>query len=130
MTSTPHTKVYKDLLVYTKNGKNQQRIHMKIDTGEESNILPLRELKKIFPDTSMVNLSQTVRPNTILETAKGDEIKQLGCCKINICFADNRILCHFLVVPNYCHCILDLPDSERLEILTIHSDVVSDVIQP
>ena len=36
----------------------------------------------------------------------------------------------FLLVPNYCHCILSLPDSERLEILTIHNDVVSDVIQP
>ena len=36
----------------------------------------------------------------------------------------------FFVVPNYCHCILGLPDSERLEILTIHSDVVLDVIQP
>ena len=51
---------------------------MKIDTGAESNnILPLRQFKKIFPDTSMVNLSKTGRPNTILETAKGDEIKQL-----------------------------------------------------
>ena len=44
---------------------------MKINTGAESNILPLREFKKIFPDTSMVDLSKTVRPNTILETAKG-----------------------------------------------------------
>ena len=124
------TKVYKDLLVYSKNGKNQQRICMKIDTGADSNILPLRKFKKIFPDTSMVNLAKTVRPNTILETAKGDEIKQLGHCKINVCFADNRILCHFFVVPNYCHCILGLPDSERLKILTIHTEVVSDVIQP
>ena len=130
MTSKTYTKVYKDLLVCTKNAANQQRIHMKINTGAESNILPLREFKKIFPDTSMVNLYKTVRPNTILETAKGDEIKQLGYCKINVCFADNRILCHFFVVPNYCHCILGLPDSERLKILTIHSDVVSDFIQP
>ena len=42
----------------------------------ESNILPLREFKKIFPDISMVELSRMVRPNTILETAKGDETKQ------------------------------------------------------
>ena len=130
LTSKPHTKVYKDLLVCTKNGASQQRIHMKINTGAESNILPLREFKKIFPDTSMVNLSKMVRPNTILETEKGDEMKLLGSCKINVCFADNRILCHFFVVPNYCHCIPGLPDSERLKILTIHSDVVSDVIQP
>ena len=78
----------------------------------------------------MVELSKMVRPNTSLETAKGDEMKQLECCKINVCFADNRILCHFFVVLNYCCCILGLPDSERLEILTIHSDVVSDVIHP
>ena len=130
MKSKPRTKVYKDLLLYTMNGKNQQRICMKIDTGAESNILPLREFKKNFPDTSIVNLAKTVRPNTILETAKGDEIKQVGHCKINVCFADDRILCHFFVVPNYCHCILGLPDSERLKILTIHSDVVLDVIQP
>ena len=77
----------------------------------------------------MIELSKMVRPNTSLEIAKGDEIKQLGHCKINVCFADNRILCHFFVVPNDC-CIPGLPDSERLEILTIHSDVVLDVIQP
>ena len=75
MPSKPHTKVYTDLLVHTKNGTNQQRIHMKINTGAESNILPLREFKKICPDMSMVNLSIIVRPNTILETEKGDEIK-------------------------------------------------------
>ena len=130
MTSKSHTMVYKDLLVCTKNGINQQRICMKINIRVESNILPLRGFKKIFPDISVVELSKMVRPNTSSKTAKGNEIKQLGHCKINVCFADNRILCHFFVVPNYCHCILGLPDSERLEILTIHSDVVSDVIQP
>ena len=87
--------VYKDLLVCTKNGTNQQRISMKINTRAESNILPLREFKKIFPDISVVELSKMVTPNTILETAKGNKIKQLGRCKINVCFADNRILCHF-----------------------------------
>ena len=96
MTCKSRTKVYKDLLVCTKNGTNQQWIHMKINTGAESNILPLREFKKIFPDISMVELSRMVRPNTILETAKGDEIKQLRHCKISVSFADNRILCHFL----------------------------------
>ena len=95
MTRWSQTKVYKDLLVCTKNGTNQQQIHMKIDTQAESNILPLREFKKIFPDISIVELSRTVRPDTILETAKGDKIKQLGHCKASICFADNRILCHF-----------------------------------
>ena len=70
--------VYKDLLVCTKNGTNQQWIRMKTDTEAESNILPLREFKKIFPDISMVELSRMVRANTILETAKGDKIKQLG----------------------------------------------------
>ena len=95
MTSKSRTKVYKDLLVCTKNGTNQQWICM-IDTGVESDILPLREFNKIFPDISKVELSRMVRPNTVLETAKGDEIKQLGHCKISICFEDNRILCHFL----------------------------------
>ena len=95
MTSKSHTKVYKDLLVCTKNDTNPQWICMKTDTEAESNILPLREFRKIFPDTSMVELSKMVRPNTILEKAKGDKIKQVGCCIINICFPDNRILCHF-----------------------------------
>ena len=81
MTSKSCTKVYRDLLVCTKNGTNQQQICLKIDTGVESNILPLREFKKIFPDISMVELSRMARPNTILETAKGDEMKQLGHCK-------------------------------------------------
>ena len=42
MTSKSHTKVYRDILVCTKNGTNQQQICMKINTGVESNILQLR----------------------------------------------------------------------------------------
>ena len=45
MTTKSCTMVYKDLLVCTKNGTNQQWICMKINTGAESNILPLREFK-------------------------------------------------------------------------------------
>ena len=55
---------------------------MKISPGVESNILPLREFKKIFPDISVVELFKIIKPNTILKTAKGDEIKQLGHCKL------------------------------------------------
>ena len=56
--------------------QTHNRYILKIDTGADSNILPLKEFKKMFPDTSMVELSRMVRPSTILETAKGDKIKQ------------------------------------------------------
>ena len=111
-----------DVTVSNKIG-NKTTVHVKLDTGASSNLLPYNMFKEIFPQVSVKELCHSSDTNVCLEAYNKSSIKQLGTCCLTVRHGKQSCLCHFFVVPDYCHPILGLNDIHALNLIAIHCHV-------
>ena len=109
---------------------NSMKIHFKVDTGVDGNLLPLGEFFKHFPNANMTQLAKTIDPHTKLYAYNNTEIKQLGICELLVEYQTNRKICEFYVV-DFPTAILVIHNSESLKLITIHIDSIgAEMSQP
>ena len=106
-----------DVTVSNKIG-NKTTVHVKLDTGASGNLLPYNVFKEIFPHVSVKELCHSIDNNVCLEAYNKSSIKQLGTCHLTARHGKQSCLCHFFVVPDYCHPILGLNDIHALNLYT------------
>ena len=94
-----------DVTVNNKAG-NKTTVHVKLDTGATSNLLPYNLFREIFPHVSIKDLFHSIDSNVCLKACNKSSIKQLGTCCLTVRHGKQSHLCHFFVVSDYCHPIL------------------------
>ena len=112
-----------DVTVSNKIG-NKTTVHVKLDTGASSNLLPHNMFREIFPQVSIKELHHSIDNNVCLEAYNKSSINQLGTCHLTVWHGKQSHLCHFFVVPDYCHLILGLNDIHALNLISIHCNVM------
>ena len=100
---------------------NQARITVsyKVDTGSDTNIMPLHIYKKFFPRATKEQLAATRHTDVQLKTYNRTTT-QLGICKVKIEHNIKQKLCDFFVALGNGQVLLGMPDIETLDILTIN----------
>ena len=111
-----------DVTVSNKVG-NQTTVHVKLDTGASSNLLPYNMFREIFPQVYVKDLRCSIDNNVCLEAYNKISIKQLGTCCLTVRHGKQSHLCHFFVVPDYYCPILGLNDTHALNLISIHCHV-------
>ena len=111
-----------DVTVSNKAG-NKTTVHVKLDTGASGNLLPYNWFREIFPQVSVKKLHHSIDSNVCLEACNESSVKQLGTCRLTVRQGKQSHLCHFFVVPDYCHPILGLNDICALNLISIHCHV-------
>ena len=106
-----------DVTVSNKIG-NQTTVCVKLDTGASGNLLPYNMFRDIFPHVSVKELHCSINNNVCLEAYNKSSIKQLGTCCLTVWRGKQSHLCHFFVVPDYCHQILGLNDIHALNLIS------------
>ena len=71
-------------------GKNNIMVSYKIDTGSNSNIMPLHVYKKVFPNITNEQLAKTKNKNVPLKTYNKTAINQLGMCTVIVEHKNNK----------------------------------------
>ena len=122
-----------DVTVSNKVG-NKTTVHVKLNTGASGKLLPYNLFRGIFPHVSVKDLHHSIDSNVCLEVCNKSSIKQLGTCHLTVRHGKQSHLCHFFVVPDYCHPILGLNDIHALNLISIHCHVTdkwsSDSLSP
>ena len=111
-----------DVTVGNKVG-NKTTVCVKLDTGASSNLLPYNMFREIFPHVSVKDLRHSIDNNVCLEACNKSSIKQFGTCCLTVRHGKQSSLCHFFIVPDYCHPILGLNDIHALNLISIHCHV-------
>ena len=111
-----------DVTVSNKEG-NKTTVCVKLDTGASGNLLPYNLFRKIFPHVSVKDVHHSIDHNVCLEACNKSSIKLLGPCRLTVRHGKQLHLCHFSVVPDYCHPILGLNDIHALDLISIHCHV-------
>lgn len=107
--------------VHVHTGNKKTSVQCKIDTGAQSNVMPLRVYKKLFPqlvsEGHIYGLTQT---NIKLRAYGGTEIKQYGMCTLQCSHRDkvNRIQFHITEAMGYT--MLGLTSSVQLGLVTLN----------
>ena len=96
---------------------NKTMVHVKLDTGASGNLLPYDMFREIFPQVSVNDLCHSIDDNVFLEAYNKSSIKQLGTCCLTARHGKQLHLCHFFVVPDYCHPILGLNDIHAVNLI-------------
>ena len=102
---------------------SSMKMHFKVDTGADGNLLPLGEFFKHFPEANLNDLAKTIDPHTKHYAYNNTEIKQLGVCKLLVKYKSNSRICEFYVV-DFSTAILGIHDSESLNLITVHFDAI------
>lgn len=91
----------------------------KADTGANGSILPIRCLKKMYPDAE--DRSTVIQPSSAILTAvNGSTMKQYGTLKMQVKFDDSSwITCKFFVCETNGPAILSCDVSEKLGIVSV-----------
>ena len=100
-------------------------LRVKVDTGAQCNILPLRVLKNMFPDaiTGQHPTPGTLTPreNTIISAYNGTRISQYGTIKLACRYhQSDRVDADLFVADPEGPAILGLPNSRQLRLVTLH----------
>ena len=103
--------------------ENKTTVCVKLHTGASGNLLPYNVFREIFPHVSVKELHCSIDNNVCLEAYNKSSIKQLGTCWLTVQHGKQLCLCHFFVVPDYCHPILGLNDIHALNLISIHCHV-------
>ena len=92
-------------------GEDKVEIPYKIDMGSQGNIMLLYIFKKIFKNTMLEQLKQSIKNHIRLHTYNGTSIMQLGTCAVFIKFKNIRKRCVFFVVPGNGQALIGMPDA-------------------
>ena len=117
-----NTRVHINLIMKSCNGISM-KIHFKVDTGADGNLLPLGEFFKHFTEANLNDLAKTVDPHTKLYAYNNTEMNQLGVCELLVEYKSNRKICEFYIVV-FPTAILGIHDSESLSLITVHFDSI------
>ena len=103
-------------------------LQVKVDTGAQGNILPLRIFQKMFPDDvdthGLPRLGTTTPRPTVLQAYNGTPIQQHGIRSISCRYGSSEWHdAEFFVVESDGPAILGLPSSRALRLVTVHCDV-------
>ena len=108
-------------------GRKPIMLRCKVDTGAQSNLLPVHLFRIIFPEK--LDSNGNPEPST-LETSKmaltaygGSKIKQLGTVKIPCMYNDTKHNCVFYVTDAAGPAILGLKTCQALNLITLHCAV-------
>jgi transposase InsO family protein len=104
--------------------KRKVDIRCKVDTGAQSNALPLRMYRKMYPET----LKEDGYPvdgalekiGTVLTGYGGYQVKHLGIIKLPCRYKERKFMCPFYVTDEEGPPILGLRYSKRLGLITIN----------
>ena len=105
--------------------KRPASLRVKVDTGAQGNILPLRIFRRMFPEKLAPNgypaEGTTKKRQTILQAYNGTTIKQLGVVTLSCKHKDTEWhSSDFFVTESEGPAILGLPSSRQLRLVTIH----------
>ena len=102
---------------------NKTTVCVKLGTGTSGNLLPYNLFKEIFPHVSLKDFHHSIDSNVCLEACSKSSIRQLGTFCLTVRHGKQLCLCHFFVVPDFCHPILCLNDIHALNLISIHCHV-------
>ena len=64
-----------------------------VDTGSDGNLLPVESFRKLFPNTTIVQLCNSRDRNVVLQTHNRSSITQSEMCKVEIKHTNKKITC-------------------------------------
>ena len=114
--------------------KDRQGVHtlkVKVDSGAQGNILPLRTFRRMFPkdldSKGFPKSNSTTAQSTILTAYNGTSIPQYGSVRIRCRFEKSDWLdMEFFVAESDGPVILGLPSSRNLKLITMNCAIQSD----
>ena len=108
-------------------GRRPLKLRCKVDTGAQTNILPVHLFRIIFPeklDSEGNQKPECLKQNKMALTAYGgSKIAQLGTDKIPCAYKDSKYNCIFYVTDAAGPAILGLQTCQALNLITLHCSV-------
>ena len=98
------------------NGRLLHKLRFKLDNGAHGNLMSIPMYKSLFPGLRHDVLRKSIDRRVMLVSYNKQEIKQLGCCCINVSnpSTGKSKTCKFFVVGDHCNPIIELQDSIAL----------------
>ena len=118
-------------------GKRPAILKVKVDTGAQENVLPLRMYRRMYPNNLDVEgypMTKSLQPSlTVLTAYNGESIRQYGRMKLRCAHQDTNCVAEFFVADTPGPAILGLPSCRDLQLVTMNCEVThrppNDVIQ-
>ncbi|XP_022099493.1 uncharacterized protein LOC110984016 [Acanthaster planci] len=126
--SDTRDELFASLDIELKHRPGSHTLKVKVDTGAQGNILPLRTFRRMFPqllDADGFPTPGSITPHdTLLVAYNGTRIHQYGCIKLHCCYGDaDWVDATFFVADTDGPAILGLPTSRALHLITLHCAV-------
>ncbi|XP_035658200.1 uncharacterized protein K02A2.6-like [Branchiostoma floridae] len=121
-----NNEAYTTFQIKKKIGKKTTNINLrlKIDTGAQSNVMPVEHYQQIFPENMTkggeVKAGILTPSSTVLSAYGGDKIPHLGKTTISGKHKGREVKCTFFVTKSKGPSILGLAACQQLGIITIH----------
>ena len=109
----------KDCTPVPNNGCPLHKLRFKLDSGAHGNLMPISIYKSLFPGLPHDVLRKSIDKRVMLVAYNKQEIKQLGCCCINVSkpSTGKSKTCKFFVAGDHC---IGLHDSIALSLLSVN----------
>ena len=126
--SDTRDEIFATLNITLQHRPGSHTLKVKVDTGAQGNILPLRTFRRMFPQSLDVEgyprPGATTPQSTLLLAYNGSHIRQYGCITIPCSYGDQRWMdAKFFVADTDGPKILGLPSSRALRLVTVHCAV-------
>ena len=127
-TNDERTEVYANLSIKLKS--TQAKMKVKVDTGAQGNIMPMRIFRRMYPtqldEDGYPKTGSTQRRQTVLVAYNGSTINQFGSVRLPCQYgASDWHTEEFYVTDADGPAILGLPGSRRLQLVTLHCPIQS-----
>ena len=121
-----------DIGLSNKDRRQTADLKVKVDTGAQGNILPLRIFRRMFPEKLTAegypsHGAVTPRSNTTLSAYNGSNIPQYGSISLPCSYSTTEwVNAEFYIADTDGPAILGLPNSRQLQIVTLHCAIDKD----
>ena len=125
-TKNKRDELYININIKLANRPGVHSLKVKVDTGAQGNILPLRTYRRMYPESidsdGYPKNGTTTKRNTVLTAYNGTQIPQHGSIKIPCKFKDWHIA-EFFVAESEGPVIMGLPSCQALELVTVNCEI-------
>ena len=121
-----------DIRLSNKDRRQTADLKVKVDTGAQGNILPLRIFRRMFPEKLTAegypsHGAVAPRSNTTLSAYNGSKIPQYGSISLPCRYSTSEwVNAEFYIADTDGPAILGLPNSRQLQLVTLHCAIDKD----
>ena len=119
-----NTRIHTNIECETPEGKCSENT-FKIDTGADSNLMPISLFTRLFSHVSLDALKRTIDKGVTLYAYNNTQIKQYGTCNVKLSFKCRSTIGNFFVVEHET-AIIGIHDVEKLGLIRVNFNLIEE----